>query len=1150
MTNIRHQDFTLDENHAIHARVYADIAARDADTAFNTNAAQLGKAVLVNSPASIYTLLTTAPLFLELSNVTAGNVTTSDALLAGQLLLGNGASDIVTEPDLTFAAGVFTIGGSQTLINAPDVRIRDNNIILGNVVTPTDITADGGGITLLGDTDKTILWSDSSNVWEFSNSIRVPSLSVNNQFIHMISGATWDINGIQLSANNALSFDGDAVLSDAGGIVTLGHINQLDSTTQLNIENAMTGLANLISIQSLAIALADAGQDAFWGWVDGESTYRNLTPAEASAIIGAGDVTTSDTLIAGQLLLGNGGKDIVTEPDLVWDGAMFGIGIADPISPLHVYENTGAIDATAGLTIEQDGSGDAMMHFILTGDESWTAGIDNSDNNNFKISNDSVFFGNSAFTISMSLENVGIGQGNPTTRLSILSNLGDTGAIVTTANSGANGASTRDFVGTRDPEGNVTGNPGDRYHRVNGVNSGLFIFKAASAGMAGWVEAVTGSGFGNVTTSDTLSATQLLLGNGGADIVTEPDLVWDGANFGIHQTSPESPLHVLTPGADTQVVLTLESTTNPGKIGFRTGDRTPEGNVNGVGGDVYYADRGLLSGTYESREVSASTNWLKRSVNPVDVIEILNSAEFDDLASGGIITLTSDTTFHIKGQIVTSTRIVAPAGVRLTLTGDYGANPQLIYTGSDTFITSSGFVGIFATLQLISASTGTCFSLTGPAALLILRGLFLIDWVDMGSLNGAGGFFASDVTHVNMGAGYDITDCPVVSIKDFLQAGTPFSGSFFIINSRIPNTTMSFSEVLGQNLDSSGSVFDINTRLDNNSVINIRNSAAVGGDLFNPSTLTNATLNSVADGSIATGTITAMADNGSGGTTISAATTYFEDEEVTITGTTSYNGTFQIFNVVPGVSFDTITPFVADDAAGSLDTDRLTLSVAGGHGIVTGDSVKIIDTNFYNGFQTVLDQSVNDLTVNGTFVATDTGSIERDLSLDESDPRIDAKDNFGISDSAMIACAHVNDNSTVNGSITNNVFTDMVFGTAGDALQSSTSMERWRLIDEINGTFEYFGLEPFDGKISFDFTVISTGGTVDFRFKWMIDTGSGFVDLPDDVESLVAVGSDAQSITKTYPLKALKGDKIKPQITRNSGSSGITSTFVTIYVGM
>ena len=44
--------------------------------------------------------------------------------------------------------GDFTVNGTVTTINTQQVDVEDHNITLGNVTTPTDITANGGGITL------------------------------------------------------------------------------------------------------------------------------------------------------------------------------------------------------------------------------------------------------------------------------------------------------------------------------------------------------------------------------------------------------------------------------------------------------------------------------------------------------------------------------------------------------------------------------------------------------------------------------------------------------------------------------------------------------------------------------------------------------------------------------------------------------------------------------------------------------------------------------------------------------------------------------------------------------------------------------------------------------------------------------------------
>jgi hypothetical protein len=51
--------------------------------------------------------------------------------------------------------------------------VDDKNIELGSVYSPTDTTADGGGITLKGSTDKTILWTNSTDSWTYNQSIEL-----------------------------------------------------------------------------------------------------------------------------------------------------------------------------------------------------------------------------------------------------------------------------------------------------------------------------------------------------------------------------------------------------------------------------------------------------------------------------------------------------------------------------------------------------------------------------------------------------------------------------------------------------------------------------------------------------------------------------------------------------------------------------------------------------------------------------------------------------------------------------------------------------------------------------------------------------------------------------------------------------------------
>lgn len=62
-------------------------------------------------------------------------------------------------------SGGLVVNGTTTTINSTTLQVDDKNIELGTVDTPTDTTADGGGITLKAASDKTITWSSGTNAW-------------------------------------------------------------------------------------------------------------------------------------------------------------------------------------------------------------------------------------------------------------------------------------------------------------------------------------------------------------------------------------------------------------------------------------------------------------------------------------------------------------------------------------------------------------------------------------------------------------------------------------------------------------------------------------------------------------------------------------------------------------------------------------------------------------------------------------------------------------------------------------------------------------------------------------------------------------------------------------------------------------------------
>ncbi len=65
----------------------------------------------------------------------------------------------------TVTVGDLVVNGTTTTINSETLTVDDKNIELGSVSSPDDTTANGGGITLKGASDKTFLWDNTSLNW-------------------------------------------------------------------------------------------------------------------------------------------------------------------------------------------------------------------------------------------------------------------------------------------------------------------------------------------------------------------------------------------------------------------------------------------------------------------------------------------------------------------------------------------------------------------------------------------------------------------------------------------------------------------------------------------------------------------------------------------------------------------------------------------------------------------------------------------------------------------------------------------------------------------------------------------------------------------------------------------------------------------------
>ena len=105
----------------------------------------------------------------DASNISSGALVVSGGAGFGKSVFIGGNLDV---------AGDMFIRGTMTTINTVNLTVDDKNIEIGAVDTPTDITAEGGGITLKGTTDKTIVWNSGIG-WSFNNPV---NLSDGNTF--------------------------------------------------------------------------------------------------------------------------------------------------------------------------------------------------------------------------------------------------------------------------------------------------------------------------------------------------------------------------------------------------------------------------------------------------------------------------------------------------------------------------------------------------------------------------------------------------------------------------------------------------------------------------------------------------------------------------------------------------------------------------------------------------------------------------------------------------------------------------------------------------------------------------------------------------------------------------------------------------------
>jgi len=134
---------------------------------------------------------------------------------------------VITTGGSLVVTGNLTVEGTTTTLNTSVFTVEDKNVIIANVASPTNSTADGAGITIKGTTDKTIAYSNASNWLDVSETL------------NLAAGKAVYIGGTKVIDGNSL---GSAITS-IPGVTAFGTQNVVNigpgapPVTQMRLEN-------------------------------------------------------------------------------------------------------------------------------------------------------------------------------------------------------------------------------------------------------------------------------------------------------------------------------------------------------------------------------------------------------------------------------------------------------------------------------------------------------------------------------------------------------------------------------------------------------------------------------------------------------------------------------------------------------------------------------------------------------------------------------------------------------------------------------------------------------------------------------------------------------------------------------------------------
>ena len=280
---------------------------------------------------SVETVTTTVNAAHYLTFVNTDNTSgTQESIYTDAGIQYNPSTNILTAGEVV-VTGDLTVNGSQTVINTTTITTEDKNITLGNTASPTDATADGGGFTLKGATDKTFNWVNATGSFTAS------------EHIDLASGKQFLINNVGVL--NATTLGGSVVDSS---LTSVGNLTDLTVTGDITANGDITGdsSTNITGIRTMHSQFI---------------TIDNINLNASATELNYLDGSLTGTAVASKALVLDASKDIAginnidIAGDLVGDGAsnISGINTVTAAGKMYALSYTSTSDANLKENVEK-----------------------------------------------------------------------------------------------------------------------------------------------------------------------------------------------------------------------------------------------------------------------------------------------------------------------------------------------------------------------------------------------------------------------------------------------------------------------------------------------------------------------------------------------------------------------------------------------------------------------------------------------------------------------------------------------------------------------------------------------------------------------------------------------------------------------------